>query len=111
MCTNNSGHMTKIVANPIYGKNPSIYGKNRSKIFSATAEFIAIKLDNVAIGNRVLLYNAFINHGPVMTLTNFNARSTHVIYVDSCLNVIEGKNFKKWANGQNIYDFEKRKKK
>ena len=38
MFIDNSGHMTKMVAMPIYGKNPS-------KIFYRTAEPIATKLD------------------------------------------------------------------
>ena len=42
-----------------------------------------------------------------MTLANFKARSTWLIYAESCLRVIEGKNFRKLANGQNVYDFEK----
>ena len=48
-----------------------------------------------------------IKHDPVMTLTNFKARSTEVTYAENCYNVIEEKTFWKWANGQNIYDFVK----
>ena len=67
MYINNPGHMTKMAAMPIQGKNPS-------KIFSRTAEPIAMKLDMLQLG--LEYYNILINHDLVMTLTNFKARST-----------------------------------
>ena len=66
---NNPGHMTKMAAMPMYGKNPS-------KIFSRTSGQISTKL---AMKHRCLKhYNVYINHDPVMTLTYFKARSTWV---------------------------------
>ena len=65
MCINNPSHMTKMAA---------IQGKNPSKIFFRTAEPIAMKLDMLQMG--LEYYNMFINLDPVMTLTNFKARST-----------------------------------
>ena len=68
MFINNPGHMIKMAAVPIQGKNPS-------KIFlSRTAEPIAMKLDMLQLG--LEYYNIFINHDLVMTLTNLKARST-----------------------------------
>ena len=53
MFINNPGHMNKMATMPIYGKNPL-------KIFSRTAEPIAMKLDMKQLG---LEYNnVFINH-------------------------------------------------
>ena len=67
---NNPGHMTKKATS-------SIYGKNSSKIFfSRTGELISRKL---GMNHRWLkYYNVYINHDPVMTLTQFMARSTWV---------------------------------
>ena len=67
---NNPGHMTKMAARPIYGKN-------LSKIFfSGTSGQISRKL---GLKHRWLkYYNVYINHDPVMTLTQFMARSTWV---------------------------------
>ena len=67
MYINNPGHMAKMAAMPIQGKNPS-------KIFSGTAEPIAVKLDMKQLGPEY--YNVFINHDSLMTLPNFKARST-----------------------------------
>ena len=54
---NNSGHMAKMSAMPIYGK------KNPSKIFSGIAEPVARKLDMyIATGNRILQFFVFIMH-------------------------------------------------
>ena len=67
MYINNQGHMTKMAAMPIYGKNPS-------EIFSGTGGVISTKL---GMEHRWLkFYNVYINHDPVMTLTFFMARST-----------------------------------
>ena len=63
------GHMTKMATMPIYGKNPS-------KIFSETSRQISMKL---GVKHRWLkYYNVYINHDPVMTLTQFMARSIWV---------------------------------
>ena len=59
MMINKPGHMTKMTTMPIYGKNPSkIY-------FARTSEPIATKLITK------------IYHDPVMTSTDFMARSTY----------------------------------
>ena len=64
--------MTKMAAMPIYGKN-------HSKIFfSETNRQISMKL---GVKHRWLkYYNDYINHDPVMTLTQFIARSTWVAH-------------------------------
>ena len=68
MYINNPGHMTKMAAMPIYGKNPS------KIFFSRTGGSISKKL---SMKHRWLkYYNVSINHDPVMTLTFFTARST-----------------------------------
>ena len=67
MYKKNLGHMTKMAAMLIYGKNPS-------KISSRTGGLISTKL---GMKHRWLKhYNVYINHDPVMTLTYFTARST-----------------------------------
>ena len=72
MYINNLGHMTKMAAMPIYGKNPS------KIFFSETNRLISRKL---GVKHRWLKYsNVYINHDPVMTLTKFMARSTWVAY-------------------------------
>ena len=66
----NPGHMTKMAARPIYGKN-------LSKIFfSGTSGQISRKLGLKHRWHKY--YNVYINHDPVMTLTQFMARSTWV---------------------------------
>ena len=68
MYIRNTGHMTKMAATPIYGKNPS------KIFFSRTGGLMSMKLD---MKHRLLKhYNVYINHDPVMTLTYFTARST-----------------------------------
>ena len=68
MYINNPGHMTKIAAMPIYGKN-------RSKIFfSGTGGPISKKL--VMKHGWLKYYNVYINHDPVETLTYLTTRST-----------------------------------
>ena len=68
MYIRNPGHMTKMAAMPIYGKNPS------QIFFSKTSGLISMKL---GMKHRWLKhYNVYINHDPVMTLTYFKARST-----------------------------------
>ena len=63
---NTPGHMTKMSAMPIYGKNPS-------KIFFAgTAETISMKIDMKQL--RLEYYDVGVNHDSVVT--EFTARST-----------------------------------
>ena len=80
MYINNQGHMTKMAAMPIYGKNPS-------KIFSGTGGPISKKLGVKHLWLKY--YNVYINHDPVMTLTQFMARST---WVDHALMHLNGEN-------------------
>ena len=68
MFINNPGHMSKMAAMPIYGKNPS------KIFFYGTTESISMKLGMKHWGLKY--YNVFINYDPVMTLTYFMARST-----------------------------------
>ena len=65
---NNPGHMTKMAAMPIYGKNPS------KIFFSGTTGPISTKhgMKHYWLKH----YNVYINHDPMMTLTYFTARST-----------------------------------
>ena len=105
MYENNLGHMTKMAAMPIYGKNPS------KIIFSETNRLIPRKL---GVKHRWLKYsNVYINHDPVMTLTKFMARSTWVAYAFELGKLLKchlkGKASRKLANGQNIEDSEKSK--
>ena len=65
---NNPGHMTKIAAMPIYGKNPSKF------FFSGTTGPISTRLGMKHRG--LEYYNVFINFDLWMTLTYFMARST-----------------------------------
>ena len=104
MYINNLGHVTKMAAMPIYGKNPS-------KIISETNRLISRKL---GVRHRWLKYsNVYINHDPVMTLTKFMARSTWVACASELGKLLKchlkEKANRKLANGQNIEDSEKRK--
>ena len=73
MYINNLGHMTKMAAMPIYGKNPS------KIFFSETMNGLISR--KLGVKHRWLKYsNVYINHDPVMTLTKFMARSTWVAY-------------------------------
>ena len=70
MYIRNPGHMTKMAAMPIYGKNPS------KIFFSRTSGLISTKL---GMKHQWLKhYNVYINRDAVMTLTYFMARSTYV---------------------------------
>ena len=105
MYINNLGHMTKMAAMPIYGKNPS------KIIFSETNRLISRKL---GVRHRWLKYsNVYINHDPVMTLTKFMARSTWVACASEFGKLLKchlkEKANRKLANGQNIEDSEKKK--
>ena len=99
--------MTKMAAMPIYGKNPS------KIFFSKTNRLISMKL---GVKHPWLkYYNVYINYDPVMTLTQFMARSTchwvaHAFEWDKLLKCYLKENAsKKLANGQNIDYSEKRK--
>ena len=64
--------MTKMAAIHIYGKNPS------KIFFSETNTQISMKF---GVKHQWLkYYNEYINHDPVMTLTQFIARSTWVAH-------------------------------
>ena len=72
--------------------------------FSGTGGRISKKLD---VNHRGLkYYNVYINHDPVMTLTQFMARSTWVDHVFKWGKLLKchlkGKASRKLANGQNI---------
>ena len=60
ICKHDAGHMTKMAAMPIYGKNPS-------KISSRTGGAICSIRDSCP--------SVYINDDPVVTLTFFTARS------------------------------------
>ena len=95
---NNPGHMTKMTARPIYGKNIS------KIFFSGTSGQISRKL---GLKHRWLKYfNVYINHDPVMTLTQFMARSTWVANAFEWEKLLKchlkEKASRKLANGQNI---------
>ena len=67
MFINNPGHTAKITAMPMYGKNPS------NIFFSGTSGPISKKLGMQYHG--LEYYNAFVNHDPMMALTDFTACS------------------------------------
>ena len=67
---NNSGHLTKMAAMPIYGKNPSKF------FFSGTTGPISTKLGMKHRGLKYMYYNVFINYDLWMTLAYFTVRST-----------------------------------
>ena len=68
MYINNLGHMTKMGAMPIYGKNPSKF------FFSEINGLISMKL---GVKHRWLkYYNVYIIHDPVMAMTQFLAGPT-----------------------------------
>ena len=98
MYINNLGHMTKMAAMPIYGKNPS------KIFFSETNRRISRKL---GVEHLWLKYsNVYINHDPVMTLTKIMARSTWVAYAFELGKLLKchlkGKASRKLANGLKI---------
>ena len=104
MYINNLGHMTKMAAIPIFGKNPS------KIFFSETNGLISMKL-GVKHG-WLKYYNVYINHDPLMTLIQFMARSTWVAHAfewGKLFMTLKGKNSRKLANGQNI-DYSEKKK-
>ena len=70
MFINNQGHMFKMAAMPIYGKNPS------KIFFSGTNGPISMKLCMKHWGLKYC--NVYKNYDLWMTLTYFTARSTEV---------------------------------
>ena len=99
--------MTKMAAMPIYGKNPS------KIFFSGTRRPISKKLGVKHLWLKY--YNVYINHDPVMTLTQFMARSTWVNHAFKWGKLLKchlkGKASRKLANGQNIDYSEKKRRK
>ena len=88
--------MTKMATMPIYGKNPS-------KIFcSETNGLISMKL---GVKHRWLKnYNVYINHDPVMTLSQFMAMSTWVAHAFEWGKLLKchlkGKTAENWQMGR-----------
>ena len=68
VCINSPGHMTKIAATPIHGKNPS-------KIFFIGG-LISMKVDMQHRGLQPII--VYTNDDPAVTLTYFTARSNSV---------------------------------
>ena len=103
MFINNPGHMTKMAAMPIYGKNPSKF------FFSRTTGPISTKLCMKHGG--LEYYNVFINYDLWMTLTYFMARSTWVAHAFEWEKLLKchlkGKACRKWANGLKVSNSEK----
>ena len=99
--------MTKMAAMPIYGKNPS------KIFFSGTGGPISKKLGVKHLWLKY--YNVYINHDPVMTLTQFMARSTWVDHAFKWGKLLKchlkAKASRKLANEQNIDYSEKRRRK
>ena len=104
MFINNPGHMTKMAAMPIYGKNPSKF------FFSGTTGPISTKLGMKHRG--LEYYNVFINYDLWMTLTYFMARSTWVAHAFEWEKLLKchlkGKSCRKWANGLKVGNSEKK---
>ena len=67
ICEHDPGHMTKMAATPIYGKNPS------KIFFSRTTGPIFTKLGMQHLG--LLPIIVYVNDDPGVTLTYFTARS------------------------------------
>ena len=93
------GHMTKMAAMPIYGKNPS------SIFFSGTKPLISMKL---CVKHRWLqYYSVYKNHNCVMTLNKFMAMSTWVAHAFEWGKLIKchlkGKASRKLANMFIVY--------
>ena len=99
--------MTKMAAMPIYGKNPS------KIFFSGTGGPISKKLGVKHLWLKY--YNVYINHDPVMTLTQFMARSTWVDHAFKWGKLLKchlkGKASRKLADEQNIDYSEKKRRK
>ena len=67
VCINDPGHMTKMAATPIYGKNPS-------KIFFSGPMILKIGMQPRGLK----LYKVCINSDPGLTMTYFTVRSNLV---------------------------------
>ena len=106
MYINNPGHLIKMAAMPIYGKNPLKF------IFSGTTGPISKKLGMKLRG--LEYYNVFINYNLWMTLTFRMARSTWVALALEWGKLLKchlkGKPCRKWASGLKLCDSEKEKK-
>ena len=72
VCINGLGHMTKMAAMPIYGKNPS------KIFFSGTGGQISMKLGMQHRGLQPII--VYTNDDPGVTLTYFTARSNLETY-------------------------------
>ena len=72
VCSNGPGHMSKLAAMPIYGKN------HKKIFFSRTKRLMILKL---GVQHRILeYYQVYANDDPALTLTYFMARSNLVPY-------------------------------
>ena len=70
VCSNGSGHLTKIASMPIYGKTI------KKIFFSGTIWLMTLKID---MQHRVLeYYQVYSNDDPGLTMTYFTARSNFV---------------------------------
>ena len=88
VCLRGLGHMTKMAATPIYGKNPS-------RIFSRTERANDLVAWYVALGTRA--HHSCSNDDSRLTLTYFTARSNSVPYA-----FIWGKTVRKSFKGRNL---------
>ena len=71
VCSNSPGHMTKMAAVPIYGKN-------LKNLFSGTKGPMTLKL---GMQHRVIeYYQIYLNDDPRLTITRFTAKSNLVPY-------------------------------
>ena len=99
--------MTKMAAMHIYGINPS------KIFFSGNGGPISKKLGVKHLWLNFKYYNVYINKDPVMTLTQFMARSTWVDHAFEWGKLLKchlkGKASRKLANGQNI-DYSEKKR-
>ena len=78
VCSNGPGHMTKMAAMPIYGKNKKIF-------FSRTKRPVTL---NLCMHHRVLeYYQVCSNNDPKLTMTYFTGMSFMLLY---------GKKVKQW---------------
>ena len=72
VCSRGLGHMTKMAATPIYGKNPS------KIVFSRTKGPMTLWLGMLHLGLGPIIVGS--NDDPRLTLTYFTARSNLVSY-------------------------------
>ena len=104
MYLNNLGHLTKMAAMPIYGKNPSKIFFPKSLLQNWFIHFNKTWFQ--ASMTQVLQCVYGINHDPVITLTYFREMSTRVAYAFEWVKLLKchskGKTCGKLANGQDI---------